>query len=424
MTYINKLANQLEQSHTSYHAIQLARQELMDNGFVQIDESSQWNIRPGDKCLVIRDGSALIAFTVGNNAKGFNIVASHTDSPCLKVKANPELRVSKYTKLNVERYGGGLNYSWLDIPLRLAGRVIVKQDNGTLQSHLVDSKQLVVIPSLAIHFNRESNNGLTLNPQSHLSPLVSMQDNFMLDIMRQYEGKEVLGTDIYVTSAVKPFINGYNDEFLSAPRIDNLTSAFASVSALINSQGHNISMTYLADNEEVGSSTKQGAGSTFLKSTISRICRCLNYDKQQLLANSIMVSCDNAHAVHPNYAEKSDPTNAVLLNGGVVIKHHANQNYTTDAFSSALIKDIALLNNIPTQDFYMRADMPCGGTLGAISSQQLSIRSVDIGLPQLAMHSAVETCGTQDYDNLIKLMSIFFGVTILCPTYDTIRVQA
>ncbi len=414
-----QLMSQLKNSPTAYHAVENAKNMLEQHGFVRLNESEKWNVAKGGKYYVIKDGSALIAFCVGSDPEGLNIVASHTDSPALKLKFNPIIKQGVYVKLNVERYGGGLNYSWLDIPLRIAGRVILEK-NGRLISKLVYDERKVIIPSVAVHFNREVNiKGLILNPQTDLQPLVSQDKDFSLSLA-EADGGKILDYDLFLTNAEEPFFAGFDNEFIVAPRIDNLTSAFSSIASLVNANPKNIALAFLADNEEVGSATKQGAGGAFLKRAVSRISKSLGIDKDILQSNSFMVSCDNAHAVHPNHPEMSDPTNVVTLNGGVVIKHHANQNYTTDAFSSSVIKMLADKNGVPTQDFFMRADMPCGGTLGAISSTQLSIRSVDIGLAQLAMHSAMETMGSRDYESMVRLLGAFYSAKITCPAHSEI----
>ena len=323
--------------------------------------------------------------------------------------------MENYVKFNVERYGGGLLYSWLDRPVTVAGRVILS-DGNSLEGKTFTSKKTFIIPSVAIHFNRSANDGLKLNPQVDLSPVADVFKNGGLaDELKEFAGdKKVEDFDLFVVCSEQPFYCGYGDEILASPRIDNLASAISSLEALIESSPKTIAMAYIADNEEVGSSTKQGAGSKFLFDTMQRIATALG-KKDELdvaLANSFMVSDDNAHAVHPNHPELSDPTNRVRLGEGIVIKHHANQNYTSDAFSSAMIKKIFEKAEVKYQDFFMRSDLPCGGTLGAISSRQVSIRSVDIGLAQLAMHSAVETMAIQDYNFAVKGLTAFFSAKI------------
>lgn len=414
MTSINNLMKNLSLSYTPYHAVARAAAMLEEAGYVRLEESTAWELCRGGKYYVIRDGSALIAFHIGKEGGGFKIVASHTDSPCLKVKGNAALMQNGYAKLNVERYGGGLNYSWLDIPLRLAGRIVTYDaQTGELVAKTVESAYTTVIPSVAIHFSREANSNLTLNPQVDLQPILSLDPAFAL-----CEGDGAVERDLFVVNASEPYLAGAKEEFLVSPRIDNLVSAFASVEALASAGDSGISVACLMDNEEVGSRTKQGAGSDFLSATISRIAEAFGEKRELMLSQSFLVSCDGAHAIHPNHPEKSDAANPVRLGGGVVVKHHANQNYTTDAFSSAFIKTIFGKANVPFQDFYMRADMPCGSTLGAISSSAVSVRSVDIGVAQLAMHSATETMATADYGHLVDALAAFYATKCAFPSYD------
>lgn len=410
------LVNYLNESLTAYHAHDNAVKFLQENGFTELKENENYKIEIGGKYFVSRDGSAIIAFKVGKDF-AFNVVASHSDSPCFKLKYNPEIKIDNYVKFNVERYGGGLLYSWLDRPVTVAGRVILSDENS-LESHVFTSKKTFVIPSVAIHFNRSANDGLKLNPQGDLCPIAEIFTSGGLEkeLIEFANGKKVEDCDLFVVCNQTPFICGFNDELLSSPRIDNLSSAISSLEGLVKCSPKAIAIAYVADNEEVGSSTKQGAGSKFLIDTLTRIATALG-KKDELdgaLANSFMVSFDNAHATHPNHPELSDPTNHVKLGEGIVIKHHANQNYTTDAFSSSVIKKIFDGAKVKHQDFFMRSDLPCGGTLGAISSRQVSIRSVDVGIAQLAMHSAVETMAISDYEQAVTGLTAFFNCKIAC----------
>lgn len=410
---VNKLMKQLSCAKTPYHAVSLCAKELEEKGYIRLDESADWQLVRGGRYFVIRDGSAMIAFCVGEQSGGFRIVASHTDSPCLKIKGDKPIFDKGYLQWNVERYGGGLLYSWLDIPLVLAGREIsYDPQTGELCSLLVEDEHRAVIPSLAIHFNREANSSLSLNAQTDMQPILSLSADAYV------EKESVLGRDLFLVNAAEPYLAGAKDELLISPRIDNLVSVFASIEALDGAGDTGISMIFLADNEEVGSRTKQGAGSDFLASVARRAAESLGESFDLLLSQSFLVSCDGAHAVHPNHPEKSDLANPVRLGDGVVIKHHAAQNYTTDGFSEALFKAILKKAEVPYQDFYMRADMPCGSTLGAISSTQLALRSVDIGISQLAMHSATETMGVEDYGHLIRALTAFFATDIRLPSYD------
>lgn len=422
---MNNLLEFLDKSKTAYHAHDEAVKLLLSGGFEELKENLPFKIKKGGKYFISRDGSAIIAFTVGEKLS-FNIVASHADSPCFKIKSNPEIKVESYCKLNVERYGGGLNYSFLDIPLTIAGRVILT-DGKTYEAKTFTSKKNFVIPSVAIHFNRTANDGIKLNPQIDMSPIVSAAESGGLSAeLKEFAGgKQIADCDLFVVSAVKPFVAGYNDELICSPRIDNLTSAYSSLVALIKAAPKAINVCYIADNEEVGSATKQGAGSTFLHDVLKRITAALGKSDEYItaLANSFILSDDNAHALHPNHPELSDPTNKVLLGKGVVIKHHANQNYTTDGFSSAIVKGVFDDAGVKYQDFYMRSDLPCGGTLGAISSSQVSVRSADIGIAQLAMHSACETACFADYEEAVKGLTAFYSKAFIADGSKKIIVE-
>lgn len=414
--FLHRLMDLIEAGKTPYHTVALCEKELIKAGFLRLDEGEAWQLERGGRYYVVRDGSAMVAFSVGEKSGPFRIVASHTDSPCLKIKGDkPVCDANGYLKWNVERYGGPLLYSWLDIPLVLAGREVrYEPETGKLTATLVESEHKSVIPSLAIHFNRDANSALSLNAQTDMQPVVSL-------FASGYEGDPaVLGRDLFLVNAASPYLAGAQDELLVSPRLDNLVSVFTSLMALAEAENDSgVSMILLADNEEVGSHTKQGADSDLLARTMSRVAQALLEDIDTLLCRSFLVSCDGAHAVHPNRPEKSDPANPVRLGGGVVIKHHAGQNYTTDGFSEAAIKAILGKAKVPYQDFYMRADMPCGSTLGAISATQVSVRSVDIGIPQLAMHSATETAAAEDCLHLYRALSAFFAADLCMSSYDT-----
>ena len=424
---IDKLLCKLDVSKTPYHAVREAETELKSNGFIELKETEKWRLAKGGKYYVIRDGSALVAFRIGENYS-FTIVASHTDSPCFKLKLNAENASAGCVKLDVEKYGGGLLYTWLDAPLKIAGRIISEKE-GRITSRIAEFEENFVIPSVAIHFNRNANDGIKFNPQVDMQALAAL-GSVAGDIVKRAENEEKYGKtldyDLFLTAAQKPFPFGFNNEFVCSPRVDNLTSVFASVSGIINCAPECFPVIFLADNEEVGSRTKQGAGSTFLKDVLYRINSVLGKTDEDFrisLGNSFLVSCDNAHAVHPNHPELSDPDNKTLLGGGVVIKHHANQNYTTDAFSSAAFKYVLDRAGVKRQDFFMRSDLPSGGTLGAISSSQVSVRSVDIGMPQLAMHSYAETFAAADYLETEKGLTAFLSSDFSADGYDKITVK-
>ncbi len=399
---MKRLLSYLQNSYTAYHAVENAKTLLLERGFTPLSEREPWHLKEGGKYFVTRNASSLIAFTVGEG-NGFKLIASHTDSPCFQVKENPVAEENGYQKLNVEPYGGSLYYSFFDRPLRLAGRLI-KEKGGELVTELYTSEYNLVIPSLAIHQNREANEKFAPNAQVDLMPLLSLGDKKALF-------EDCVSYDVFLSCDETPFVNGANGEFISAPRIDNLTSVLASLTALDGAK-NGVCVAACLNNEEVGSATYQGAGSNFLAQTVNRIASAKGMNDEALtsaLCSSLMISLDNAHAVHPNHPEKSDPTNKCRPGGGVAIKNHAGKAYATDALTSALIKSLFNKAGVPYQSFYNRSDVRSGGTLGAISLGQLSVPCVDLGLCQLAMHSAVETFAYGDYLALIKGLTAFYA---------------
>ena len=409
---INNLLVDLEKSKTQFHAVKNVAQILSESGFERIFEGSEWKLRRGGRYFVTRNDSALIAFVVGKDDK-CNIVAAHTDSPVFKIKANAAMTVAGFCALNVESYGGGIYGTWYDRKLGIAGRLLVKSGDGVKQQ-LVDADITVVIPSLAVHMNRGVNEGVAINPQRDMCPVIGEGKITMEELFKDKAEGEIIDYDLFLYVKESPYFFGANDSLFASSRIDDLEGVYGGVYAIKDVKNcKRTAILALFDNEEVGSATKQGAGSTFLKDVVKRINISLGGSDENYymtLSDSMMVSMDNAHGKHPNRPELNDPTNEVRLGEGIVIKHHANQNYTTDAVSSAIIKNIFAKNGVKYQDFFMRSDMRCGGTLGAISSRQLSIKSVDIGLAQWGMHSAVETASAKDFEHLVKGLNAFFEV--------------
>ena len=412
----------IEKSPSCFHAIRAIKDELNENGFEELFESKKWNIKHGKKYYVIRNSSSIIAFKVGEDLDNysFNIIASHSDSPSFKIKENYEIEAGKkYIQLNTEKYGGMIYATWMDRPLSAAGRVVVKNENK-LETKLVNiDKDLVLIPNVAIHMNKEVNTAMKFNEQVDLLPLYGTfetgKGNFM-DVVAEYAGIEkenILSTDLFLYNRMKPSIWGSQGEFISSPKLDDLQCAYSSLKAFVSGSNSNSINVYCCfDNEEVGSVTKQGAASTFLEDTLSRVNENLGKTKEEYLcalSSSLMLSADNAHAVHPNHPELSDPTNRVYMNEGIVIKYNANQKYTTDAVSSALFKDYCKNADVPYQNYTNRSDMPGGSTLGNIASAQVSIKMVDIGLAQLSMHSSYETAGIKDTYYMIKVLEEFYN---------------
>ena len=415
-----KLLDFIEKSPTAFQAVDEMQKRLTENGFEVLSEKEYWKLVPGGKYLVTRNNSALIAFCIPEKeSRVFHIMASHSDSPSFKIKENPEIKVdNSYVKLNVEKYGGMLMAPWFDRPLSVAGRVIIRRNDG-LEEKLVDIKRdLVMIPNLAIHMNREANNGVAYNPQKDLQPLfaVGNTDRTLLEIIAEQTGvkkEDIISHDLFLYNRMPGTIWGADKEFVSSARLDDLQCAFASMEGLLRAQNHeSIAVHCVMDNEEVGSGTKQGAASTFLKDTLLRINMGLGRTYEEYLmtlAGSFMVSADNAHALHPNYTDKTDPTNHPVLNKGIVIKFNANQKYCTDAVSAAIFKELCTKAGVPYQTFVNRSDIAGGSTLGNISNTQVPMNTVDIGLPQLAMHSPYETAGVEDTEYLVRAAEELFA---------------
>ena len=367
--------------------------------------------------------SSVIAFKIPqNDFKSFHIVASHSDSPTFKIKENAEIEVNnKYVKLNTEKYGGMICSTWFDRPLSIAGRILVKENNA-VKTHLVNiDKDLVIIPNLAIHMNREVNDGYKYNAQIDMLPLYgdnSSKGSLMKTIAKEAEVEEesILGTDLFLYNRMNGTKIGSNEEYISSPRLDDLECAFTSLSAFLSENTSNSASVYCVfDNEEVGSGTKQGADSTFLYDVLRRINISLGKteeDYYRLISSSFMVSADNAHALHPNYTDKSDLTNKVYMNDGIVIKYNANQKYTTDAVSASIFKTICDSVDVPYQTFTNRSDILGGSTLGNISNAHVSLNTIDIGLAQLAMHSTYETAGAKDVTYMIDAIKAFYNTSI------------
>ncbi|RGY90669.1 M18 family aminopeptidase [Ruminococcus sp. AM58-7XD] len=415
-----KLLKFIQKSPAAFQAVEEMSQRLQKEGFKELKEEKHWDLKAGGNYFVTRNHSAVIAFSIPKKpAWKFHIMASHSDSPALKIKENPEMEVEKaYIKLNVERYGGMLLAPWFDRPLSVAGRLIVRK-NGEIQEKLVAvDKDLLVIPNLAIHMNREVNDGYKYNVQKDMLPLYSDYDgkgSFMKLMAAEADVAEedILGHDLFLYDRTPGTVWGANEEFISAPRLDDIQCAFASLEGFLRGERkESIAVHCVLDNEEVGSTTKQGAASTFLKDTLMRINMGLGRTQEEYLmtlADSFMVSADNAHALHPNHTDKTDPVNRPVLNGGIVIKYNANQKYCTDGVSAAIFKDICDRAEVPYQTFVNRSDMAGGSTLGNISNTQVPMKTVDIGLAQLAMHSVYETTGAKDTESLAKAAAVLFA---------------
>ena len=419
-TTSEKLIQFIENSPSAFHTVETIKFLLLKNNFSELCENKHWHITAGGNYFVTRNNSSLIAFSIPENPlAGMRIIASHSDSPTFKIKENPEMQVDKkYVKLNVERYGGMICSPWFDRPLSVAGRIIVKE-NDEFVTKLVDvDRDLLMLPNLAIHMNREVNDGYKYNAQKDMLPLygdIASKDTFMKTIAETAGVKEndILAHDLFLYNRIKGTIWGANEEFLSSSRLDDLQCAFASLKGFLQGEKKaHLAVHCVLDNEEVGSGTKQGAASTFLYDVLVRINECMGYSYENYvrnLAKSFMLSADNAHAVHPNYSDVADPVNRPYLNEGIVIKYSANQKYCTDAVSAAMFKDICKKADVPYQVFTNRSDILGGSTLGNISTTKVALNAVDIGLPQLAMHSPYETAGIKDTWYLIQAAGKFFA---------------
>ncbi len=419
----------IDKSPSTYHAVKNCSDMLEKNGFIRLDPSKEWKLEKNGKYYIKKTSSTIMAFTVGEEIStecGFRIAGSHTDSPCFRIKPNPEMTVENIIRLNTEVYGGPILSTWFDRPLSIAGRVILKTDNifrpETVYINI--DRPLMTIPNLAIHQNRSVNQGVEIDRQNDVLPVIGLineafeKEDFLINLVSNesnIDKKDILDFDLYVYAYEKGTLLGAENEFVSAPKIDNLASVYTGLRAVIESRhvnkGINIFVGF--DNEEVGSSTKQGADSNYLMNYMERIYIALGMNRGDFLTavnNSFLISADGAHAAHPGFTGKMDPTNKPSLNQGVVFKISANQKYTSDGFSISVIKQIIEGKDIKTQDFVNNSKEAGGSTIGPISSTHLETDSVDLGIPMLAMHSVRELCGRDDLYSLKELIKVFFEV--------------
>lgn len=416
-----ELISFIEKSPSPFHVVREIAERLEKNGFQYLTETKPFKVRTGGKYYTQRNGSSIIAFRIPEEPKGgFQIMASHSDSPSFKVKGeNPFLVDGTYTRLNVEKYGGMIMAPWLDRPLGIAGRVIVRTEEG-VRSKLVDSgRDVAVIPNMPIHLSRQMNESLSYDTQKEMLPLIGGTDakeHFFEMLGCDAEKEEILGMDLFLYNRVPGTLYGMEEEYVGSARLDDLQCAYGTLEGFLAADGgEKISVYCVFDNEEVGSSTKQGAASTFLADTLERIWAALGNDSLSLkcaVADSFLVSADNAHAQHPAHPEKYDSISRVSMNGGIVIKQSANQKYTTDGMSEAVTKKLCAEAGVPCQIFANHSNIPGGSTLGGISTSQVSAVSVDIGLAQLAMHSPYETAGTLDTEYLVRFSRKFYEIPL------------
>jgi len=402
----------INQSPTPFHATQNLLAMMTENGFVHLDESDDWNCENGQRYVVTRNDSSIIAFSMGKNIHaGIRMVGAHTDSPCLRIKPNPDVVKHGYSQLGVEVYGGALLHPWLDRDLSIAGRVSGLTKKGDLFHQLIDFDQAVaVIPNLAIHLDRDANKNKTINAQNHL-PLIIGQDNErpfkerLLDYCDN-NAERVLDYELSCYDTQPASLLGLDEEFICASRLDNLLSSYIGARAIIDGKSDQASLFVSTDHEEVGSASACGAQGPFLKSVLERLVQG-NESLTQLIGRSSLISCDNAHGIHPNHADKHDQNHGPILNQGPVIKINSNQRYASNSVNSARFQQLCENADIPTQRFVVRSDMACGSTIGPITATGLGIETLDIGAAQWAMHSIRETAGSKDCDYLYRALVAF-----------------
>lgn len=427
-----KLLDFINRSPSCFHVIDNMKQELAAAGFRELKEGDAWQLTAGGAYYVTRNDSAVIAFRVpaSGRVQGYQIVASHSDSPVFKVKESPEVEAEGcYVKLNVEKYGGMILSTWLDRPLSVAGRILVRSGDGRLETRLVHlDRDLLMIPNLAPHMNPDVNNGYKYNLKTDMMPVLGALPAAGSDGAKPslaalvaaeagVDPADIFTTDLYLYNRQKGTLWGADSEFLASPKLDDLECAYGSLQGILQASGasEKVAVHCVLDNEEVGSGTKQGAAGTLLVDTLKRINTALGGSEEDYLravAGSFMISADNAHAVHPNRGDIADSVNRPKMNGGIVIKYSGNQKYSSDAVSAAVLKMLCEKAEVPVQVYTNRSDIAGGETLGNISTTQVSVNSVDIGLPQLAMHSSYESAGVKDITYLMELAKTFFDSTL------------
>jgi aspartyl aminopeptidase len=432
--HVQALIDYISASPTAFHAVATTVAMLRAAGFQQLDEREPWQLSPGDRCLVVRNGSAIVAWVVGSDppaASGFALVGAHSDSPTFKVKPNAELYKAGLAQLAVEPYGGILLSTWLDRDLSLAGRVLIAQPDGSLRAVLIDFERPILrIPNLAIHLDREVNTrGLVLNQQTHMMPVLGLEPQdgrrTLRDLLAEplatagldsVRPQDIVDYDLFLHDTHKGVIAGIDNSLVHAPRIDNLAMSHAGLAALIASceggaQEHTRALA-LWDNEECGSRSAQGAQGPFLRQVLDRVVEAHSDGKPQAcaraVARSFLVSADMAHAVHPNYVDRHEPSHSPWLGRGPVIKTNANQSYASDGLSSAYFVKVCQTVGFEPQRFVVRSDLPCGSTIGPITSALTGIKTVDVGNPMLSMHSIREMAAVADHNAMIAAMTAFF----------------
>lgn len=418
----------IETATSPFHVVAKSAATLQENGFVELDMKQPWTLEKGANYYTIPYPSTLFAFSVGANtmdSSNFRIVATHTDHPCLMIKPLADMTSNGYRKINTEIYGGPILNTWLDRPLSIAGRVAIASDSiFEPEMRFIDMRRPVLtIPNLAIHMNREVNKGVELNRQTDMIPIIGLvndnlnKDGYFMNFLAKELGVEadkILDFELYIYNSEKGQLVGAEEEFISCPRLDNLTSTYGALRAITGgNRADGINVIALFDNEEVGSKTKQGADSTLMTMLLEKIYEGLGYSHTRCLEammRSMHLSVDVAHAIHPNHSEKSDPTTFAKLNEGIVIKINNNQKYATDSKAIAALQQICESGNVKYQKYVNRSDIAGGGTLGSLVSSQIPMLTVDLGIPMLAMHSARELMGVKDQTYMNQLLHTFFTV--------------
>ncbi len=423
-----ELLDFIDRSPTAWHAAANIAEELERAGYTRLYEEADWQLRAPGKYYVLRNGSAVIALNLPEKAEGFLIMAAHDDSPAFRVKASGEEKTGLYRRLAVEKYGGMLCSAWLDRPLSVAGRVAVRTENG-IEMRLVNiERDLLLIPNVAIHMDRSVNEGKAYDVKTDMLPLIGAEKS--AESFRRMVAEAAGAAEEDIVSAELQFyprtpgtVWGAEEEYVSSPRLDDLQCVFACARGFLAAeQGESIPVFCAFDNEEVGNTTRQGAGADFLARTLARIAASRGWDQSRMLAQSFLVSADNAHAVHPNHPEYADRTDRPEMNKGVVIKLNAAQRYITDAVSAAVFREICRRAEVPVQRYTNRADLTGGWTLGHVSLGQVAVRSLDAGLAQLAMHSCYETAGARDTAWLIRAAERFFSSSLRVEG-ETLRIR-
>ena len=406
----------LDASPTPFHAVRCMAELLAKSGFTELNESDNWTLKTGDKHFLSRNGSSIIAFTVGSSpltTAGLRMTGAHTDSPCLMVKPQPEIAVKGYLQLGVEVYGGALLNPWFDRDLSIAGRLVYRNKRQQLKQTLVDFKRPVaIIPSLAIHLDRKANSDRTVNAQTDLPPLLMMTDkaeSFRELLADEFllGGEEVLDYEMCLYDTQGAAMLGINNELLASARLDNLLSCFVTTQALIQADATNTCLMVCNDHEEVGSVSAVGADGPFLEAVVARLTE--SDERNAVIDKSLMISCDNAHAVHPNYPSTHDSLHSPRLNGGPVIKVNVKQRYATTSLTASLFRQLCADVDVPVQSFVSRSDTACGSTVGPITAARLGVATLDVGIPQLAMHSCREVTGSLDAARLTDVLAAFFN---------------